>query len=197
MPPIEMPYLIILGGPNGAGKSTAAATLLPPDLTFVNADEVAKTLPDYPSPSADREAGRLVIQQLETLASSRTSFATETTLAGRSLATRAAKLRVLGYRLELIFLWSPSAEFLRPSRRVSGPIRRPSHPRRRDPPPSDLGAPEFLRTVSANRRRLGCLRCDQFGQTPTDRQRYNRKGDVRVDNPETWQLMREDASDEL
>ena len=195
MNPIEPPYLIIIGGPNGAGKSTAAATLLPSDLTFVNADEVAKTLPDYPSPSADREAGRLVIQQLEALAATRTSFATETTLAGRSLANRAARLRDQGYRLELIFLWSPSAEFC--VHRVASRVRSGGH--------------HIPEDVIHRRRTLGLRNFfglyrpiadvwAVFDATSSGRPRPiangTISGDLRVDHPETWQLMREEADDE-
>jgi predicted ABC-type ATPase len=45
---VDQPLFVVLAGPNGAGKSTAAATLLDPSLTFVNADEIAKGLPGYP-----------------------------------------------------------------------------------------------------------------------------------------------------
>lgn len=39
---------VILAGPNGAGKSTAAPLLLRRDITFVNANEVAKGLTETP-----------------------------------------------------------------------------------------------------------------------------------------------------
>jgi predicted ABC-type ATPase len=58
----DQPFIIVLAGPNGAGKSTAVAHLLPAGLTFVNADEIAKTLPNYPSREADLEAGRLALE---------------------------------------------------------------------------------------------------------------------------------------
>ena len=45
----DRPLFLILAGPNGAGKSTAAASLLPSDVVFLNADEMAKSLPGYPS----------------------------------------------------------------------------------------------------------------------------------------------------
>lgn len=96
--PSILPTFVVLGGPNGAGKSTAAAILLPAEMTFVNADEVAKGLPDYPSHAADLEASRLVLEQMDELEADRADFAVETTLAGRSLAARAARLRAVGYR---------------------------------------------------------------------------------------------------
>lgn len=106
----EPPQIIVIAGPNGAGKSTAAAHLLPEGMTFVNADEVAKTLPDYPSRGADLQAGRLVLEWMDDLDRQRASFAVETTLAGRSLATRITRLRQSGYRFKLIFLVLPSVD---------------------------------------------------------------------------------------
>src|SRR5438128_1653968 len=101
----ETPEVIVLAGPNGAGKSTAAAHLLPQGIVFVNADEVAKTLPGYPSTAVDIQAGRLVLEQLDALERERTSFAVETTLSSRSLAPRLARLRRLGYKFRLLFLF--------------------------------------------------------------------------------------------
>lgn len=104
--PSILPTFVVLGGPNGAGKSTAAAILLPAEMTFVNADEVAKGLPDYPSHAADLEASRLVLEQMDELEADRADFAVETTLAGRSLAARGpAPSRRLSFRL--IFLTIP------------------------------------------------------------------------------------------
>jgi predicted ABC-type ATPase len=53
----DKPSVIVLGGPNGAGKSTAAAVLLPPDMIFVNANEIAKTCRvTHPVPRTSRRA---------------------------------------------------------------------------------------------------------------------------------------------
>jgi len=119
------PKVIVIAGPNGAGKSTAATHLLPVGMTYVNADEVAKTLPNYPSRGADLEAGRIVLEQLEDLELRRASFAVETTLAGRTLAPRIARLRQAGYRFRLIFLWSPSADLS--VQRVASRVRAGGH----------------------------------------------------------------------
>jgi predicted ABC-type ATPase len=102
--------VIVLAGPNGAGKSTAAAHLLPPGIVFVNADEVAKTLPGYPSVAVDIQAGRLVLEQMDALERERKSFAVETTLSSRSLAPRIARLRRSGYWFRLLFLFVPTAD---------------------------------------------------------------------------------------
>lgn len=98
----QQPKFMIVGGPNGAGKSTAAARLLPSGMTYVNADEVAKGLPNYPSQAADLEAGRIVLETMDSLADRREDFAVETTLAGVSLAARASRLRKSGYLFRLI-----------------------------------------------------------------------------------------------
>lgn len=114
------PIVIVLAGPNGAGKSTAAARLLRPGIVFVNADEVAKKLAGYPSRAVDLQAGRLVLEQMEALDESGESFAVETTLATRSMAPRLARLRSLGYRVRLVFVYLPDPELAieRVARRV-------------------------------------------------------------------------------
>ena len=119
------PLCIVLGGPNGAGKSTAASTLLPHDLRFLNADEVAKTLPGYPSARVDLLAGRLLLEALDRAEAARESFAVETTLASKTLAPRIARLRRSNYRFRLIFLWSPDPEFS--VRRVEERVRLGGH----------------------------------------------------------------------
>jgi len=105
------PVFIILAGPDGAGKSTTAARLLPPDFPFVNAHEIAKTLPSYPSSTADLEAGRIALERMDDLASRGASFAVETTLAGRTFAARARHLQSLGFHFRLFFVYAPDPEF--------------------------------------------------------------------------------------
>ena len=51
-----------------------------------------------------------MLARLEQLAERRASFAFETTLAGRALATHMARLRALGYDTNLMYLWLPSAD---------------------------------------------------------------------------------------
>lgn len=103
-----MPQIVILAGPNGAGKSTAAAGLLSQEITFLNADEIAKGLPL--SSGRDVQAGRLLLSRLDDLQSERRDIAIETTLASRTLAPRIERLQRIGYRFNLYFFWLPTSE---------------------------------------------------------------------------------------
>ena len=105
-----MPQIVILAGPNGAGKSTAAAGLLSQEVTFLNADEIAKELGGVPSPARDVQAGRLLLQQLDDLQTQYHDIAIETTLASRTLAPRIKGLQKDGYRFYLFFFWLPNPE---------------------------------------------------------------------------------------
>jgi predicted ABC-type ATPase len=85
--------------------------VFPADLEFLNADEIAKTLPGYPSRGADIRAGRQLLEAMADRESRLASFAVETTLSGRTLASRIIRLRKSGYSFSLIYLWTPNAEF--------------------------------------------------------------------------------------
>jgi predicted ABC-type ATPase len=98
---------------NGAGKTTCALTYLPqvaPGTAFVNADLIAAGL----SPLApEREllaASRLFLQQIEHHMAARRDFAFETTLAGRGYLRLIRRLRLAGWRVELLYLALPSVE---------------------------------------------------------------------------------------
>ena len=103
----ESPTIVILGGPNGAGKSTCAAILIPDFVPFINADEIAKTLPNFPSPAADVEAGRILLRRMDEYAEQNVDFAVETTLSSRALAPRIKRLQAAGYRFSLGYVWLP------------------------------------------------------------------------------------------
>lgn len=122
---MDPPIFIILAGPNGAGKSTAASRLLHPGIAFVNADDIARTLPNAPSGAADIEAGRIALEMMGDLERMRADFAVETTLASRSLAARGRRLKSAGYFLRLIFVWSPGPEFS--IDRVASRVRKGGH----------------------------------------------------------------------
>lgn len=98
--------VLIVAGPNGAGKTTYAREVLAFDreLEFANADEIAARLrPDDPSAVA-HEAGRRLLDLIESLVAADRSFLLETTLSGRTYATRIHEWRAAGYEVGLTFL---------------------------------------------------------------------------------------------
>ncbi|MFN7389249.1 AAA family ATPase [Brevundimonas sp.] len=118
-----MPTLVLLAGPNGAGKTTFINRFLrerPETFQFVNPDEVARSLTGS-GPARDLAAGRLVLERLDQLFALRADVVLETTLATRSHAVRIRDWRAAGYRVELIYLKAPSADFsvARVARRVA------------------------------------------------------------------------------
>lgn len=71
------------------------------------------------------EAERILISRLRALAAKHTDFAFETTIAGRSHAAFLLQLKRAGYRIELYYLWIPSADFS--ARRVAMRVERDGH----------------------------------------------------------------------
>ena len=108
-----MPNLVVIAGPNGAGKTTTAPALLQSVgiREFVNADVIASTLaPDTPEDVAI-VAGRAALGRMRELADAGQDFAIETTLSGRSYASRFRLLQTVHkYRVLLFFIWLPTAE---------------------------------------------------------------------------------------
>lgn len=117
-----MPTAVLLAGPNGAGKTTFINAFLRERAAafhFVNPDEVARDV--RPGPDRDLAAGRLVLERLDELVAVRADFVLETTLATRSHAVRIREWKAAGYRVELVYLRLPSADFsvMRVARRVA------------------------------------------------------------------------------
>jgi predicted ABC-type ATPase len=107
------PVAVVVAGPNGAGKSTTAPGLLQGALgvtEFVNADTIAGGLSAFNSEAVALSAGRVMLTRLKSLATSRESFAFETTLASRSFAPWLKELKAAGYAAHIVFLWLSSAE---------------------------------------------------------------------------------------
>jgi len=116
--------VVILGGPNGAGKTTAARALLPERVhlhSFFNADEMAWRLSPEDVDKAAIRAGRIMIEQMREFVRLQTSFAFETTCAGKSYLKLMQECSNNGWRVSLIYLWVPSPEYSisRVARRVS------------------------------------------------------------------------------
>ncbi len=100
------PTLCIIGGCNGAGKTTLAKELLPRlgIIRFLNADEIARGLsPVDPSLSAFK-AGRLLLEEARALMKTKSSFAIESTLSGKTYVAMIRNAKALGYRLILHYI---------------------------------------------------------------------------------------------
>lgn len=118
-----MPNLYIIGGANGSGKTTAALQILPYFLEvfeYVNADEIAAGLSPFNPESVAIQAGRLMLERLETLVNAEADFAFETTLAARNFARFLRECKIKGYIINLIYFWlqSPELAIARVRRRV-------------------------------------------------------------------------------
>ena len=110
---MKQPLVLIIAGPNGAGKTTTAMHLLPNVLKikhFVNADMIAKGLSPFDPTLAEFQAGKLMVEQIETLIKQRESFTVETILASRSYISMLKKCCKAGYLSELLFIALPNPE---------------------------------------------------------------------------------------
>lgn len=121
---MSTPNLYIIAGCNGAGKTTASMSVLPEVLDcreFVNADEIAKGLSPFKPEEVAIEAGRLMLQRIDTLLSRHVSFAIETTLATRSYKNLVERAKASGYQVILLFFWlsSPEMAEMRVAQRVA------------------------------------------------------------------------------
>jgi len=120
----DRPICWIIAGPNGAGKTTFALKYLPAVAgcrNFVNADLIAAGMSPL-APERERvTASRLFLTEVERHIQARHDFGVETTLAGRGYLRLIRRLRVTGWRVELIYLALPNAEMakLRVAERVS------------------------------------------------------------------------------
>lgn len=107
------PRCIVIAGPNGAGKTTFAKEFLPNEagiLHFVNADLIAAGLSPLDPPAAQVAAARILLKELDRLASAREDFSFETTMSGLTYLGRIRKWKASGYRMELVFLKLPTVE---------------------------------------------------------------------------------------
>ncbi len=116
----QPPQFIIIGGGNGSGKSTSAAFVLPDVIPYINADEIARALPEAEGENKDVRASRILLNAMDEYESQNKSFAIETTLASRSLAPRVRRLQERGYQFQLLFFWlnSPELNIQRVAERV-------------------------------------------------------------------------------
>lgn len=106
-------YLYIIAGCNGAGKTTASFTVLPEILEckeFVNADEIAKGLSPFQPETVSFEAGRIMLERINTLLQQNHNFSFETTLATKSYKAKILEAQQRGFQVVLLFFWLRSPE---------------------------------------------------------------------------------------
>jgi predicted ABC-type ATPase len=122
------PNLYIIAGPNGAGKTTFAREFLPnyaKTLEFINADLIAGGLSPFVPERAAIQAGRIMLEQIQTLSSQRKDFGFETTLSGKGYVSLFKDLKKKGYEIHLFFLWIPDPELA--IERIANRVRRGGH----------------------------------------------------------------------
>lgn len=107
------PSLYVIAGPNGAGKTTFARKFLPQYvecLEFVNADFIAGGLSPFAPERAAIHAGRLMLEQINSLAKRGLDFGFETTLSGKTYIKLLQDMKKRGYLIHIFFLWIPNVE---------------------------------------------------------------------------------------
>jgi predicted ABC-type ATPase len=77
-------------------------------MPYLNADDIARERRQVPGVNVS--AGRTLLDELDKLAAAGTDCAVETTLSGRALAGRIARLRAAGWSIRLFFLYLPSPD---------------------------------------------------------------------------------------
>jgi predicted ABC-type ATPase len=124
----QAPRCLIIAGPNGAGKTTFAREFLPREagiVHFVNADLIAAGLSPLKPELAALAAGRLLLSELDRLATARADFAFESTLSGLTYATRMRAWKATGYRIEIVFLRLASVRLA--LRRITDRVKQGGH----------------------------------------------------------------------
>jgi len=127
-PPLHTPRCIIIAGPNGAGKTTFAREFLPHGegvVHFVNADLIAAGLSPFRPELVALSAGRLLLRELDRLASSRADFAFESTLSGLGYVSRLRRWKAAGFHVEIVFLSLASPQLA--LRRIAARVRQGGH----------------------------------------------------------------------
>jgi predicted ABC-type ATPase len=110
---IRRPKLYIIAGPNGSGKTTFARKFLPDYakcLEFVNVDLIAGGLSPFDPERAALKAGRIMLEQIHSLAKRGVDFGFETTLSGKTYAKLLQGMKKSGYLVHIFFLWIPNME---------------------------------------------------------------------------------------
>ena len=102
----------ILAGANGAGKTTVSKEFLKEykTLTFLNADEAAKTLNPKDFQSVRIKAGKDILAKLNTLLIRNKNIVIESTLSGNFLAKVIQKAKKLKYKIIIFYTFVDTPE---------------------------------------------------------------------------------------
>lgn len=125
---VAKPQLWVVAGPNGAGKSTLVRRYVRGRVPVVNPDDIAREIDPHHhgQPGTMLRAGRLSLQQRQTLLRAGKSFVLETTLTGRSELNFMKQARDRGYKLNLVYVGVRDIEQSRS--RVAERTRSGGHP---------------------------------------------------------------------
>jgi len=117
---MPVPTIYVIAGCNGAGKTTFAREFLPHEvkcLRFCNADEVARGLSPFDPSAGAIKAGRLLLNEIRESLKRHETFALESTLSGKTYIRTLKRALLLGYELELHYLWLSKVEQASPNGR--------------------------------------------------------------------------------
>jgi predicted ABC-type ATPase len=98
--------LTIIAGANGSGKTTFALSFADfSGIEFVNADEIAKQLNPDDIEQEKFHAGKIFLQQIETLLNEKQDLILETTMSGKYLIKIIQKAKNSGYTIDIFYLY--------------------------------------------------------------------------------------------
>ncbi|HLG03274.1 MAG TPA: zeta toxin family protein [Bacteroidia bacterium] len=97
----------IFAGPNGSGKTTFSEKILEKrkEPIIINTDKIASGITLRNSEYAQFEAGRVMLNQMESAFAGNKTFAFETTMSGRIWTSHLKKARTSGYHIIIYFIF--------------------------------------------------------------------------------------------
>ena len=95
----KKPEIIVFAGPNGSGKSTFTEILRPPQMDYINADEIKKNLK-----CDDLEAAQIAERQREADLSDKRAFCFETVLSTPRNLALLKRAREMGYFIRCYYV---------------------------------------------------------------------------------------------
>ena len=107
----DMKRLYILAGAKGSGKSTIAAAILPAEnISYINADDIAKELCPSDLGSVKIKAGKIFFDRTEECFKKQQSFVIESTLSGLGHIKTIKKAQSLGYSVVIAYVFVDSPQ---------------------------------------------------------------------------------------